>query len=154
MVASKLFPSLAAPVFAAMLFIFFLKRRSVEIEGGEANNNAAANDGTAGGNSGTHTSTEVPEVATSSGANKDAAANDGTAGGDSVAHTSIEVPEMPASSGYDYEVFLSFRGSDTRATFTDHLYTRLKDAGIRTFKDDESLRKGEEFAPELLQAIK
>ncbi|XP_056172795.1 disease resistance protein RPV1-like isoform X2 [Syzygium oleosum] len=122
MVASELFSSLAAPVFAAMLFIFFLKRRSKEIEGGEANNNAAANDGTAGGDSGTHTSTEVPE--------------------------------MPPPLGYDYEVFLSFRGSDTRAGFTDHLYTRLKDAGIRTFKDDEDLRKGEEFAPELLQAIK
>ncbi|XP_056172801.1 disease resistance protein RPV1-like [Syzygium oleosum] len=186
MVASELFSSLAAPVFAAMLFIFFLKRRSKEIEGGEANNNAAANDGTAGGDSGTHTSTEVPEVATSSGTNKDAAANDGTAGGNSGTHTSTEVPEMPTSSGankdaaandgtaggdsgthtstevpemppplgYDYEVFLSFRGSDTRAGFTDHLYTRLKDAGIRTFKDDEDLRKGEEFAPELLHAIK
>ncbi|KAI6693108.1 hypothetical protein NL676_020818 [Syzygium grande] len=153
MVASELFSSLAAPVFAAMLFIFFLKRRSKAIEGGGANNNAAANDGTAGGDSGTHTSTEVPEVATSSGTNKDAAANDGTAGGDSGAHTSTEVPEMPTSSGYDYEVFLSFRGPDTRSAFTDFLYTSLDGAGIRTFKDDESLRVGEQFEPKLLQAI-
>ncbi|XP_056168983.1 disease resistance protein L6-like [Syzygium oleosum] len=60
---------------------------------------------------------------------------------------------MATSSGYDYEVFLSFNGSDTRAGFTDFLYISLKDAGIRTFKDDEELGVGEEFAPELLQAI-
>ncbi|XP_056176843.1 disease resistance protein L6-like [Syzygium oleosum] len=151
--ASKLFPSLAATAFAAMLSHIFLKRRSREINGGEAKNNAAANDGTAGGASGTYTSTEVPEMPTSSGSNKDAAANDGTARGDSVTHTSTEVHEMATSSRCDYEVFLSFRGSDTLATFTDHLYTRLEDAGIRTFKDDEILHKGEEFAPELLQCM-
>ncbi|XP_056172864.1 disease resistance protein L6-like isoform X2 [Syzygium oleosum] len=79
--------------------------------------------------------------------------NDGTAGGASSTHTSTEGQGMDTSSGYDYEVFLSFRGPDTRAGFTDFLYTSLKDAGIRAFKDDEDLRKGEEFAPELLQAI-
>ncbi|XP_056174254.1 disease resistance protein RPV1-like [Syzygium oleosum] len=79
--------------------------------------------------------------------------NDGTAGGASSTHTSTEGQGMATSSGYDYEVFLSFRGPDTRAGFTDFLYTSLKDAGIRTFKDDEELRVGEEFAPELLQAI-
>ncbi|KAK3417828.1 hypothetical protein EUGRSUZ_H03809 [Eucalyptus grandis] len=79
--------------------------------------------------------------------------NDGTAGGASFTHTSTEGQEVATSSGYDYEVFLSFRGPDTRAAFTDFLYTRLDDAGIRTFKDDEELRIGEEFAPELLQAI-
>ncbi|XP_048129222.1 disease resistance protein L6-like [Rhodamnia argentea] len=134
---SQLFSSLAAPAFAALLFLYFLYRRSREI-------NAAANDGTARGDS----------VATSSGANKDAAANHGMESGDSGTHTSTEVPEIDTSSKYDYEVFLSFRGPDIRATFTDHLYTRLTEAGIRTFKDDESLRMGEEFAPELLQAIK
>ncbi|XP_039166646.1 TMV resistance protein N-like [Eucalyptus grandis] len=61
--------------------------------------------------------------------------------------------KVATSLGYDYEVFLSFRGPDTRAGFTDFLYTSLKGAGIRTFKDDEDLRKGVEFAPELLQAI-
>ncbi|KAL3727602.1 hypothetical protein ACJRO7_032355 [Eucalyptus globulus] len=62
--------------------------------------------------------------------------------------------KVATSSGCDYEVFLSFRGPDTRAGFTDFLYTSLKGAGIRTFKDDEDLRKGVEFAPELLRAIK
>ncbi|KAL3727512.1 hypothetical protein ACJRO7_032274 [Eucalyptus globulus] len=60
---------------------------------------------------------------------------------------------MATSSGYDYEVFLSFRGSDTRSGFTDFLYNYLIDAGIRTFRDDDALHVGEEFAPELLEAI-
>ncbi|XP_056168736.1 disease resistance protein L6-like [Syzygium oleosum] len=80
--------------------------------------------------------------------------NDGIARGASGVHTSTESHGMANSSGFDYEVFLSFRGPDTRATFTDHLYTSLKNTGIRTFKDDEDLREGEEFAPKLLQAIK
>ncbi|XP_039156810.1 disease resistance protein RPV1-like isoform X2 [Eucalyptus grandis] len=79
--------------------------------------------------------------------------NDGTAGGASSTHTSTEGQEVDNSSGYDYEVFLSFRGPDTRAGFTDFLYTSLKDASIHTFKDDEDLRDGVEFAPKLLQAI-
>ncbi|KAL3727548.1 hypothetical protein ACJRO7_032307 [Eucalyptus globulus] len=79
--------------------------------------------------------------------------NDGTAGGASSTHTSTEGQEVATSLGYDYEVFLSFRGPDTRAGFTDFLYTSLKDAGIRTFRDDEELREGEEFGPELLQAF-
>ncbi|XP_030464969.2 disease resistance protein L6-like [Syzygium oleosum] len=57
------------------------------------------------------------------------------------------------SSGYDYDVFLSFRGPDTRSGITNFLYTRLLGAGIHTFKDDEELRVGEEFGPELLKAI-
>ncbi|XP_031389580.1 uncharacterized protein LOC116202239 isoform X2 [Punica granatum] len=68
--------------------------------------------------------------------------------------------EKPSSSssasiqpGYEYEVFLSFRGPDTRTGFTDSLYSSLQDAGIRTFRDDEELRLGEEIGPELLEAI-
>ncbi|XP_048134075.1 uncharacterized protein LOC115727736 [Rhodamnia argentea] len=57
------------------------------------------------------------------------------------------------SSGYDYDVFLSFRGPDTRSGITDFLHTSLLAAGIHTFKDDEELRVGEEFGPELLKAI-
>ncbi|KAF8034775.1 hypothetical protein BT93_C0940 [Corymbia citriodora subsp. variegata] len=57
------------------------------------------------------------------------------------------------SSGYDYDVFLSFRGPDTRSGITNFLYTRLLGARIHTFKDDEELRVGEEFGPELLKAI-
>ncbi|XP_039156053.1 uncharacterized protein LOC120287343 [Eucalyptus grandis] len=79
--------------------------------------------------------------------------NDGTERGASSTDASTEGQEVAASSGYDYEVFLSFRGPDTPAGFTDFLYTSLIDAGIRTFRDDEELRVGEKFAPELLQAI-
>ncbi|XP_056168036.1 disease resistance protein RPV1-like [Syzygium oleosum] len=53
-----------------------------------------------------------------------------------------------------YEVFLSFRGPDTRRDITDYLYHSLIDAGIRAFRDNEELRVGEEIGPELLQAIK
>ncbi|KAM7462358.1 hypothetical protein LguiA_030479 [Lonicera macranthoides] len=54
----------------------------------------------------------------------------------------------------EYDVFLSFRGIDTRNGFTDYLYHDLVDAGVRTFRDDNELRVGEEIGPELLRAIK
>ncbi|XP_056162480.1 topless-related protein 4-like isoform X13 [Syzygium oleosum] len=53
-----------------------------------------------------------------------------------------------------YEVFLSFRGLDTRKGFIDHLYNGLIDAGIHAFKDDNELRQGEKIRPDLLAAIK
>ena len=52
-----------------------------------------------------------------------------------------------------YDVFLSFRGEDTRNSFTDHLYVALKQRGIVTFRDEEKLEKGKSIAPELLKAI-
>ncbi|KAH1083944.1 hypothetical protein J1N35_023705 [Gossypium stocksii] len=52
-----------------------------------------------------------------------------------------------------YDVFLSFRGEDTRKNFTDHLYDALKRSGIVTFRDDPKLEAGEEIAPELFKAI-
>ncbi|CAL2278837.1 unnamed protein product [Prunus armeniaca] len=51
-----------------------------------------------------------------------------------------------------YDVFLSFRGEDTRFNFTDHLHSNLTRKGIRTFIDD-SLKRGEEISPALLRAI-
>ncbi|XP_030517238.2 disease resistance protein L6-like [Rhodamnia argentea] len=61
---------------------------------------------------------------------------------------------MGVSFGFDCEVFLSFRGPDTRAGFIDFLYVSLNEAGIRACRDDEELRIGEEIGPELLHAIK
>ncbi|KAL3745179.1 hypothetical protein ACJRO7_014310 [Eucalyptus globulus] len=55
--------------------------------------------------------------------------------------------------GNAYEVFLSFRGKDTRKGFTDYLYNSLVNAGIHVFKDDNELRVGEEIGPELLCSI-
>uniref|UniRef100_A0A2K1R808 TIR domain-containing protein n=1 Tax=Populus trichocarpa TaxID=3694 RepID=A0A2K1R808_POPTR len=38
-----------------------------------------------------------------------------------------------------YQMFLTFRGEDTRKNFTDHLYTALVQAGIHTFRDDDEI---------------
>ncbi|XP_071704613.1 disease resistance protein Roq1-like [Rutidosis leptorrhynchoides] len=54
----------------------------------------------------------------------------------------------------NHDVFLSFRGEDTRKTFVDHLYTALVQQGIRTYKDDETLPRGESIGPALLTAIR
>ncbi|XP_056162454.1 disease resistance protein L6-like [Syzygium oleosum] len=53
-----------------------------------------------------------------------------------------------------YEVFLSFRGRDTRKGFTDHLYNGLINAGIDAFKDEKELREGRKIGPDLFAAIK
>ncbi|KAL0007735.1 hypothetical protein SO802_009237 [Lithocarpus litseifolius] len=53
---------------------------------------------------------------------------------------------------WGYDVFLSFRGEDTRNNFTGHLYKALCDQGFNTFIDD-SLQKGEEISMELVKAI-
>ncbi|KAL2967644.1 hypothetical protein AAZX31_16G187000 [Glycine max] len=58
-----------------------------------------------------------------------------------------------SSSSSNYDVFLSFRGEDTRHAFTGHLYKALHDKGIHTFIDDEKLQRGEEITPALMEAI-
>ncbi|KAG6676641.1 hypothetical protein I3842_15G162600 [Carya illinoinensis] len=50
-------------------------------------------------------------------------------------------------------VFLSFRGEDTRNTFTAHLHHALSQKEICTFTDEVELRRGDEISPALLQAI-
>ncbi|PWA63880.1 disease resistance protein (TIR-NBS-LRR class) family [Artemisia annua] len=59
---------------------------------------------------------------------------------------------VPAK-GWIYDVFLSFRGEDTRTNFVDHLYAALDRAGIYTFKDDKKLLRGKPISSELLKAI-
>ncbi|PWA57929.1 toll/interleukin-1 receptor (TIR) domain-containing protein [Artemisia annua] len=54
---------------------------------------------------------------------------------------------------FKYDVFLSFRGEDTRKNFVDHLYYALKQKGIDTYKDDEKIRKGKTLNDELIEAI-
>ncbi|XP_050262609.1 TMV resistance protein N-like [Quercus robur] len=54
----------------------------------------------------------------------------------------------------DYDVFLSFRGEDTRHGFTGYLYQALCDKGFKTFIDNKDLQKGEEISAELIKAIK
>ncbi|XVE84677.1 hypothetical protein DITRI_Ditri17bG0032500 [Diplodiscus trichospermus] len=53
-----------------------------------------------------------------------------------------------------YEVFLSFRGEDTRKNFTDHLYSALINAGVNTFIDDEQLPKGKDISSQLIEGIR
>ena len=54
--------------------------------------------------------------------------------------------------GWTYDVFLSFRGQDTRDNFTAHLCSVLRQKGFHTYMDDK-LRGGEEISPALLKAI-
>ncbi|KAG6628089.1 hypothetical protein CIPAW_15G176500 [Carya illinoinensis] len=57
------------------------------------------------------------------------------------------------SSPWFYDVFLSFRGEDTRNTFIAHLHHALLQNGIHTYIDEDELRRGGEISPALLQAI-
>ncbi|XP_028124078.1 TMV resistance protein N-like [Camellia sinensis] len=54
---------------------------------------------------------------------------------------------------WTYDVFLSFRGEDTRDNFLSHLYKELNRKGINTFIDDKELQRGKKNSPELLKAI-
>ncbi|XP_058755505.1 disease resistance protein RUN1-like isoform X1 [Vicia villosa] len=53
----------------------------------------------------------------------------------------------------EHEVFLSFRGDDTRASFTSHLHASLQNDGISVFMDDDSLQRGNHISASLLRAI-
>ncbi|KAK9910855.1 hypothetical protein M0R45_034794 [Rubus argutus] len=59
-----------------------------------------------------------------------------------------------SSSGgsWEYDVFINFRGEDTRRGFVCHLYKALKQKALDTFIDSEELRKGDDLS-ELLKAI-
>ncbi|KAB2598623.1 TMV resistance protein N-like [Pyrus ussuriensis x Pyrus communis] len=57
-----------------------------------------------------------------------------------------------SSSSWKYDVFLNFRGEDTRKIFVGHLYSALRRKAINTFIDAEELRKGNDLS-ELLAAI-
>ena len=52
----------------------------------------------------------------------------------------------------NFDVFLSFRGEDTRRGFVSHLYKALTQQGIQTFIDD-NLHRRENISEELLKTI-
>ncbi|XP_062028560.1 disease resistance protein RPV1-like [Rosa rugosa] len=52
-----------------------------------------------------------------------------------------------------YDVFLSFRGVDTRNNFTSHLYSKLVSSRIFAFFDDNQLRRGEDISQSFIRAI-
>jgi len=57
------------------------------------------------------------------------------------------------SFGVTYDVFLSFRGLDTRYGFIGNLYRALCDGGVRTFIDDRELHGGDRITQSLDKAI-
>ena len=46
-----------------------------------------------------------------------------------------------------YDVFLSFRGEDTRFSFAAHLYDAMERRGVNAFFDDHKIRRGESISP-------
>ncbi|KAF3457355.1 hypothetical protein FNV43_RR02012 [Rhamnella rubrinervis] len=63
-------------------------------------------------------------------------------------------PSSSSSSSTRFDVFLSFRGEDTRNNFTGHLSLALRKIGLfNIFKDDIALAKGKGIGPELMKAI-
>ncbi|XP_048423137.1 disease resistance protein RPV1 isoform X8 [Pyrus x bretschneideri] len=54
---------------------------------------------------------------------------------------------------WTYDVFLSFRGEDTRNGFTSHLHEALKYRGYHVFIDEVGLKRGEEIKQKLFRAI-
>ncbi|GMP94263.1 hypothetical protein CsSME_00043778 [Camellia sinensis var. sinensis] len=68
-----------------------------------------------------------------------------------------------AADGYDdsstpsfrfrWDVFLSFRGEDTRHNFTGRLYAELVRNGVRAFFDEERSDRDDEISPSRLTAI-
>ncbi|KAM1494914.1 hypothetical protein PS2_029093 [Malus domestica] len=65
-----------------------------------------------------------------------------------MASSSLGLNSSPPNPGRKHDVFLSFRGEDTRRNFTDHLYKALENASIKTFHDDADI------SPELNGAIR
>ncbi|KAI3781297.1 hypothetical protein L2E82_11306 [Cichorium intybus] len=65
-----------------------------------------------------------------------------------------EIQEAAAPTTTKYDVFLSFRGKDTRLGFIDYLYQALVSEDISTFLDEEEVETGEELKPELARAIR
>ncbi|XP_061344394.1 disease resistance protein Roq1-like [Gastrolobium bilobum] len=63
------------------------------------------------------------------------------------------LPSSSFSFGWIYDVFLSFRGEDSRHGFIGYLYKALHDRGIHTFIDDKELQRGEKITPSLINAI-
>lgn len=72
----------------------------------------------------------------------------------------MEISFLPSSSSSSpnealrkYEVFINFRGEDTRKNFMGHLRAALFEEGMEIFVDDDQLERGKSISPQLLQAI-
>ncbi|XP_042503295.1 disease resistance protein RUN1-like [Macadamia integrifolia] len=69
------------------------------------------------------------------------------------AHDGASSSSSSSSIPNTFDVFLSFRGEDTRNNFTVFLHKALITEGINAFMDSENLWGGEEIGPAVLQAI-
>ncbi|XP_031382653.1 TMV resistance protein N-like isoform X2 [Punica granatum] len=72
--------------------------------------------------------------------------------GSSSTKEAAEKDDDSEASVSDYEVFLSFRGPDSRQGLADVLYSDMRTAGIRVFRDDDELDIGDEIG-KILPAI-
>ncbi|KAM0017872.1 putative protein kinase RLK-Pelle-CrRLK1L-1 family [Helianthus debilis subsp. tardiflorus] len=55
---------------------------------------------------------------------------------------------------YTHDVYLSFRGQNTRSSFANHLYEALHQAGFSTFMDADEIYKGTNLVLELERSIR
>ncbi|RDX83240.1 TMV resistance protein N, partial [Mucuna pruriens] len=63
------------------------------------------------------------------------------------------IAATPGAFRLRWDVFLSFRGADTRGAITMGLYESLQARGVRVFLDDVGLERGEEIARGLMEGI-
>ncbi|KAM1809383.1 hypothetical protein ACFX12_026294 [Malus domestica] len=54
---------------------------------------------------------------------------------------------------WNYDVFLSFSGEDTRKGFTGYLHDAIEDRGYTAYMDQDDLKIGEEIKEELYRGI-
>ncbi|XP_050384609.1 disease resistance protein RPV1-like [Argentina anserina] len=69
------------------------------------------------------------------------------------ASSSSSASSSSPPSYWEHDVFLIFRGEDTRHGFTDHLYFALNQRRINSFRDTEKLPRGKFISLELVEAI-
>ncbi|XP_065871890.1 uncharacterized protein [Euphorbia lathyris] len=67
-------------------------------------------------------------------------------------YTTTMASSCSLTSQWNYDAFISFRGTDVRDGFLSHLFHALCQKQIATFKD-EDLERGEEISPALLRVI-
>ncbi|XP_028801905.1 toll/interleukin-1 receptor-like protein [Neltuma alba] len=63
------------------------------------------------------------------------------------------ISSTPGAFRLRWDVFLNFRGADTRRCFTTPLYNALESRGVRVFLDDFELDRGNKIDPSLFDAI-
>ncbi|XP_011044955.1 PREDICTED: probable leucine-rich repeat receptor-like protein kinase At1g35710 [Populus euphratica] len=62
-------------------------------------------------------------------------------------------PPSSSRHGWTHDVFISFRGPDTRNEFTNHIYTALRLAGFYVFQEDNDLTLDQKEFSQFIKAI-